>query len=240
MPQGEIHVLLADLDTRQPGRSRYEASLSCEERARVSRFAQALDRERFITRRGLLRDLLSAYTGTSSGRIRLQYSDTGRPYLDDEQNPSALRFSVSTRGSLALYVFTCGHDIGTDLESVDSLTDPLGIARQQLSREEYEHLRVLPSSLQRETFYTYWTCKEAYIKARGIIRLNRFAVSLHHGRTPELSFDMDDPHQVGQWSFSLLDVGAGWRAAVAVRKQSLSLRCWRIDGRRGDGLTQGT
>ena len=235
LPQGEIHAFLADLDTGQPSRWRHEPSLSGDERDRASRLVQALDRERFITRRGVLRDLLSAYTGMSPGQIKLQYSDTGRPYLDEGQNPSALCFSVSTRGRLALYVFTCGPDIGADLESVDPTFDPLEIAKQQFSPEEYEHLRSLPPSLQRETFYTYWTCKEAYIKARGIIPLNRFAVSLEHSQTPELSFDRDDPHQVGQWSFSLLDVGAGWRAAVAVRKEGLPLRCWRIDGLRETG-----
>ncbi len=230
LPVGEIHVFLADLDATQPWQPKYESFLSCEERARASRFAQAMDRERFIARRGLLRDLLSAYIGTSPSQIKLQYSSTGKPYLDEGQNPLALRFSVSSRGKLALYVFTCGQDIGTDLESVDSLADPLGIAKQQFPYEEYEHLRVLPAHLRRETFYTYWTCKEAYIKARGIIPLNRFTVSLEHSRTPEVSSDMDDPHQVGQWSFSLLDVGAGWRAAVAVQKGGLSFRCWRIDG----------
>jgi 4'-phosphopantetheinyl transferase len=231
MPQGETHMFLADLDTQQSCRSRYESSLSDEERARASRLAQALDRERFIARRGLLRDLLCMYTGTSPDRIKLQYSDTGKPYLDEGQNPSALRFSVSARGGLALYGFTCGQDIGVDLEAMDSPIDPLAIARQQFSPEEYEHLRVLPVRRQCETFYTYWTCKEAYIKGRGIIPLNRFAVSLGDGETPAVSRDLDDPHQVGQWSFSLLDVGANWRAAVAVRRLGLSLRCWRIDSR---------
>ncbi len=228
MPDGDMHVFLADIDKAQTSRSRYEWSLSSEERDRASRFVHALDRARFVARRGLLRELLSSYTGIDADQIRLQYSDTGRPSLHEGQNPAGLRFSLSTRGNLALYAFTCRGDVGIDLERAQPVANLLELAGQQLSGPEYELLCSLPESSRLEMFYTIWTCKEAYIKARGIIPLRQFTVSIGPAGKPELSADEIDPRQIGQWSFSTLPVGAGWHAALVARKGDMTLNRWSL------------
>jgi 4'-phosphopantetheinyl transferase len=83
--------------------------------------------------------------------------------------------------------------------------------------------------LQQEAFYRCWVCKEAYIKARGIIPLKEFDVSAEPGRAPTLLADRSDPSGVRQWSFSLLDLGVNWRAVVVAQSRNLPLKCWKID-----------
>jgi len=228
LPRDEVHVFLADLDARPGSLAHHESLLPPEERDRASRFVQAQDRDRFTARRGLLRELLSRYTKIRADRIELQYSDTGKPALADSQNPSALKFSVTSREGLALCAFACGCDIGIDLERTRPVANLLEIAGEQFSGPEHEFLCSLPESMRLKMFYTIWTCKEAYIKARGIIPLHQFSVSIGPAGTPDLAADETDSRQVGLWSFSLLPVGDGWHAALVAPKGYMAIRRWGL------------
>jgi amino acid adenylation domain-containing protein len=228
LPQGELHVFLAGLDARPGFLAHYESLLSPEERDRASRFVQAQDRDRFTARRGLLRELLSRYTKIRADRVELQYSDTGKPALADSQNPSALKFSVTSREGLALYAFACGCDIGIDLERTRPVANLLELAGEQFSGPEHESLCSLPEGVRLKMFYTIWTCKEAYIKARGIIPLHQFTVSIGPAGTPDLAADETDPRQVGLWSFSMLPVSDGWHAALVAPKGYMAIRHWGL------------
>jgi amino acid adenylation domain-containing protein len=228
-PEGELHVFVADLDMPPNLLGYYGAFLSPEERDRATRFVQVRDRDRYVARHGLLRELLSRYTSLSPERVEIHCSEAGKPSLRNRQNPWNLRFSVSSREGLALYAFTCKDDIGIDLERTRPIANLLDMAALQMPTGEVECLRDLAEPLRLEMFYTIWTCKEAYIKARGIVPLKQFTLSLAPGGTPEVSADEIDPRQVGQWSFSLLAVGPDWHAALAVRKGDHTLRCWKVE-----------
>ncbi len=228
-PEGELHVFVADLDMRPNLLAYYSAFLSPGERDRATRFVQVRDRDRYIARHGLLRELLSRYTSLRPERVELHYSESGKPSLRSRQNPCHLRFSVTSREGLALYAFTCKDDIGIDLERTRPIENLLDMAALQLPAAEVECIRSQAEPLRLEMFYTIWTCKEAYIKARGIVPLKQFTLSLGPGGAPEVSADEIDPRQIGQWSFSTLAVGPGWHAALAVRKGDRSLKCWRLE-----------
>jgi amino acid adenylation domain-containing protein len=228
IPRDEVHVFLVNLDGSD-SLPRHKSLLSSDEIDRANRYIRARDRDWFIARRGFLRELVAGYTGIKSAHIGFQYSENGRPHLSEEQNPVALTFSLSAREGLALYAFTCNRPVGIDLERIRPATDLLEIARRQLSLREYEDISKLPENLQREAFYTCWVCKEAYIKARGIVPLKQFDVSTKPGQAPTLLADRTDLSEVRQWSFSLLDLGVHWRAVVVTQSRNLSLRCWRID-----------
>ena len=107
-------------------------------------------------------------------------------------------------------------------------TDLLEVAWQQFAWPEYERLLHLPESIRHEAFYAIWTCKEAYVKARGIIPFYRFVLSTGAAKTLALLSDESNPRQIGQWSFSLLQVGTSWCAALVTPKADLPLKCWSL------------
>ena len=228
IPRDEVHVFLVNLDG-SGSMPRHKSLLSSDEIDRANRYVRARDRDWFIARRGFLRGLVAGYTGIKPASIELKYSKNGRPHLSEKQNELALTFSLSSREGLALYAFTCNRPVGIDLEYIRPVTDLLEIARRQLSLREYEDISKLPENLQQEAFYTCWVCKEAYIKARGIIPLKEFDVSAEPGQAPTLLADRTCPSEARQWSFSLLDLGVHWRAVVVTQSRNLSLRCWRIN-----------
>lgn len=227
IPQNEVHVFLADLDGYDSV-AKHSSLLSPDELDRADSYAKDLDRARFITRRGLLRKLLGRYIHIEPANIKIKYTEDGRPFLGEEQNTSDLHFSLAARNGLALYAFTCNRSVGIDLEYMSQDENLLAIAKQQFSHREYKDVSNLPESEQSKAFYSYWTSKEAYIKARGIIQLAQFDVSIRPGQNPQLMADRNDPSQVGKWSFSLLNIGSHWRAVVVVKGKNLPLQRWKI------------
>lgn len=232
IPKDQLHIYLTDLDAlRSP--TKYRSLLSSEELNRADGYVHDEDRDRFIVRRGILRELLGRYVNLSPADINLDYSEHGKPLLCDAQNPSGLTFSLATCGGMALYAFACDHPVGIDLECILPEENLLEMAKQQFSCREYEDLSNLPQTLQPQAFYTCWTCKEAYIKARGVIPLKQFDIAFDPRETPQLTADRVDPSQNKQWYFSTLDLGDHWSAAAVIGCKSIPLRCWQIEQLQG-------
>ena len=162
----EIHSWCVRLDVPPETIAGLYATLSQDERDRSARFRFARDRQRFIAARGALRALLGRYLGTRSGDIRFTYNAFGKPDLSPEFG-GRLRFNLSHSGDLALIAVTTDAAVGVDLEYVRAHPDYPEIARSVFSATEVEELNRLPSHLYPRAFFTCWTRKEAYVKARG-------------------------------------------------------------------------
>jgi 4'-phosphopantetheinyl transferase len=95
------------------------------------------------------------------------------------------------------------------------------LANRFLSGKEVSALKQLPAAAQRDAFFTCWTRKEAYIKARGqglTIGLDHFAVSLETDKRPRLLHVDGQPGEVDRWLFYHLTAGEGYAAAMAVAR----------------------
>lgn len=143
--------------------------LSPEESRRAARFAFERDQQRFILARGTLRVLLAEYLKQDPDRISFRYGAHGKPALVEEENrPADLRFNLSHSGDHCLCAVALGREVGVDVEVVRSDIACLDLAERFFTRREYDELRQEPEENRHARFFRYWTCKEAYLKARGI------------------------------------------------------------------------
>ena len=127
---------------------------------------------------GVLRSLLSRYTGRDARTLRFTVSPYGKPELEGEVG---LRFNLSHSRGCAVYVVARNRRVGVDIEWIDPAVDALGIAGRYFSPAECAAIRSNAPELRMKAFYAYWTCKEAYVKARGVglsCDLRTFTVSL--------------------------------------------------------------
>jgi len=204
--------------------------LSEEELERAKRFHFQRHRTHFIVARRLLRTILGRYLKTQPSQLRFRYGPQGKPELDGEAAQRALRFNVSHSYGVALYAVTHDWEIGVDVERIRPDLAGEKIAERFFSPREAAMLRALPARMQQEAFFTCWTRKEAYLKAKGeglTLRLDEFEVSVVPGEPAALLSVKGDPQEASQWSLKELDPGPGYVGALAVKGHGWHLRCWQ-------------
>ena len=76
----EVQVWVAPLDVTDARFEDLARTLAVEERRRADDLPPILAR-RFVVARGILRDLLSGFTGTPAQKLRFDYGSAGKPSL---------------------------------------------------------------------------------------------------------------------------------------------------------------
>ena len=204
----EVHLTTLDVGTVE--RENYQATLLPDEIARAARFHFASDAERYVVRRGKLRELLAARVGCPPRDVALNCNSFGKPRL----RCSDLHFNLSHSGGVALYVFARGSDIGCDIEWRRPELAREEVAERFFSDRELRSLRAVPHNRWVEAFFNCWTRKEAFIKALGFgvsYPLKAFDVSLVPGEPAAL---LRGP--LG-WSLRSFEPMDGLQAAIAIK-----------------------
>ena len=137
------------------------------ERERASRFHFARDRERFVVARGLLRRILAGYLDMAAGEIEFHYAAAGKPELAWANPDDAIRFNLSHFGELGLVAVVARSPSRRGRREVRDGKAPDDVARRFFHPREVASLAALTAAGRRQTFYRYWTRKEAFLKARG-------------------------------------------------------------------------
>jgi 4'-phosphopantetheinyl transferase len=210
---GEVDVWAFDVVCPAEELSEHEAILAPDERARADRFHFERDRNRFIRVRVGLRTLLGGYLGISPADMAFEYGIHGKPALAGG-HASPLKFNVSHSDGVALVAISHGVEVGIDVEAIRPMADANQIAARFFSPRETAELRGLPAA----SFFTCWTRKEAYLKARGhglVQPLRAFSVTVSPGATP-LAAD-DEGGEGANWSIHDLPPLAGYAAALVTR-----------------------
>jgi len=225
-----VHVWRAFLDCEGHVLQRLEASLAPDEISRAARFVFPRDRDHFIVARGILRSILGAYINRPASEIELIYGPAGKPAIQMSGGKPSIRFNLSHSHGLVVYAFSTWREIGIDVEAIRPDVAVEEIADRFFSARERAELQSLPQELRNEGFFLCWTCKEAYIKARGSgmgISLNSFGVSVTPGHPRELRSS-----DSSQWSLRSLQAAPGYVGAVVGEGRDWGLRLWDWEKKR--------
>ena len=163
-----VHLWWVELSSRTWRVETLRSLLAPDESARAVRYAVATVQEKFVIGRGVLRLILGRYLRASPRHLRFAAGPGGRPELAAPGRPRGFRFSFAHSGSAAVCAVTLHRDVGIDLERMRSDLDFMAIAAGYLGPAEVVHLHRTALSLRSDTFYRYWTRKEARLKARGM------------------------------------------------------------------------
>ena len=226
----EVHVWRAALDLSASHIREHKEILSTDELNRAKRFRFREDYHRYIVAHGLLRVILGGYLDTEPSQVRFVYNNYGKPSLPPRPNQVAPRFNLSHSDGLALYAFSLNRNIGIDLEHITPLGDAEALVARFFSPQEKSQYRALHPSQKREAFFACWTCKEAYIKAKGqglSLPLDGFSVSLDLRKPAKLLDITGAPLGPARWSLHRLTASPGYAAALAVEGQDFRLACWQ-------------
>lgn len=225
----DVHLWYVALDLPSETVAELALLLSPDERQRAARYHFAVDRAHFIAGRGSLRLLLGSYLVRAPEALCFAYDTYGKPSLDLNDS-SDLAFSASRSGDLACIAITRVGALGVDIERVRSDMTPeecMRIAERTFAPEESRALRALPRDQRRAAFFTIWTRKEAYAKARGVgltQPLAQFSVSLDSEHPTILDAGQDNGSLEGTpalWQFLPIKPPTNYAAALVVERASL-------------------
>jgi 4'-phosphopantetheinyl transferase len=177
--------------------------------------------------------LLGQYLNCAAERIRLSYSESGKPFVVEPETPAGFGFNISHSDNLALLAFALTPEIGVDLEHVRSIKDREDIARRFFAPGEYAALSLVPSYDRDLAFYRCWTRKEAFLKARGtgIFRgLQNFEVSLIPDEPARLLKIDDAPEQLGEWSLHELLPCQSFIGSLALHAPDATVLLYNLAG----------
>lgn len=161
----DVHVWCADLREPWPESVLY-GLLSKDEQVRAWRFAFEEDRRQYVHAHGLLRMLLGRYLDRTPSSIRLTTERNGKPCVLSEER--AVHFNISHARALVLCAFSRNRQVGIDIEWRDrDLFSWRDVASYTCSEREQAVLSTLAGPVQADMFFTWWTLKEAYVKAIG-------------------------------------------------------------------------
>jgi 4'-phosphopantetheinyl transferase len=228
--QNEVHVWSVPLNMPSRCLSQLAQTLSGDEHLRAEQFHFERDKRRFIAGRGVLRLILGHYLYVEPRRLQFCYGPHGKPYLTEEFDEGALRFSLAHSHELAIYAFTLGRDIGVDLEHARILPEAEEIAARLFSTRENAAWLRLPAEQKQDAFYVCWTCKEAYVKALGnglAQPLGQLDVSLLLREPARLSWVIRDPAETFQWFLETLVPAHDYIGALAMAASKNSLSCFQ-------------
>src|SRR3954465_13147773 len=159
----EVQVWVASLDVTD---ERYDALarvLPSEEKGRAESLTPTAAR-RFVVARGILRTLLSGYTGTSASKLRFRYGSSGKPSLSDRDD---IHFNISHSADLGLFAFSPDRPVGVDVENERPVRRLLDVAHRFMSEDELRSLVDTSPSERNAAFLRSWVVREARLKAGG-------------------------------------------------------------------------
>lgn len=158
----EVQVWVGDLDVTDARCAELSRNLSSDETTRAQNLTGSVGR-RFVVARGILRGLLSGFTGVPANKLRFQYGTNGKPSLADHE----INFNVSHAAQLAVFAFAPDRPVGIDLENERPVRRLLDVAQRFLSEEEMRSLAATPPAERDASFLKSWVIKEARLKAEG-------------------------------------------------------------------------
>ncbi len=136
----------------------------------------------FEKKRASLRAVLAHYTGIAPEALEFEEQKDGKPILKADQNPTALHFNLSHTHGIQLIAITRWGEVGVDIEKVRELKKLNALLDRFYFPSERERIEASAPEQKLRMFFTIWTAKEAWAKARG---KSVFQALAHYEWNPE-------------------------------------------------------
>ena len=225
---GQVQVIGACLDLSPARLAELTGNLSADELARAARFYARRHRNRFVARRGLLRELLGLLAHAHPASLVFSTGAFGKPAVAMPWPARSLQFSTSH--SEALAVFAIGRDaaLGVDVEAVRPLPDLPALVGAVFSDRERREWHELPRQRRLQAFFDVWARKEAFLKGtgQGLSKApGEITVPLDHCGPDQPLSVLELASRVPEWTLRSLSTGE-FAIALALSRPPALVNCW--------------
>lgn len=210
-----------------PNETRFAASaltliLATDELSRAQRLMFDHHREEFIASRWFLRNVLGTVSGIHPAQVRFEYSVHGKPILHPEINKGNVQFSLSRSAGVTVVALSIDRRVGIDVERMQPVADLDRLTNFVLSDNERLQLKRVPMTDRIRCFLTFWTLKEAYLKANGlglIDDMQGIGFRIEYNQYVILEQAPILHRENSKWQFELLRIGPDVVSAIAYEQE---------------------
>jgi len=141
--------------------------ISEQEVTRAAGFKKSRDARNFILRQGMVRAVLGQYIRKEAQAVRFVREESGKPYLNPEENIHEIHFSPSHTDEMLCLGVSRKNRIGLDIVKCDSRYPFSATAEYLFTPGERQWITRAPSHEQQVRFFRIWSLKEALLKTMG-------------------------------------------------------------------------
>ncbi len=200
------HLVIAWTDTRpltSDVAARWVQALPENEQARFARFRHVPSAHEFLAGRLLIRTWLSTLTGTPADQWQFVEGPHGRP--DIAAPDTTLRFNLAHSGGIVACILSDQREAGVDVEDLERRPIDADLWHRYCAPSEVADIEAQPADARQYRFLTYWTLKEAYLKARGL------GISVH---LADVAFTLGSPFPTVGFHDSLAGTSTDWALGI--------------------------
>ena len=227
--QSEVHLWRIDLDQPSGRLQDCTSILSKGELVRAEKFAQPLHRGRFIFGHAAIRRILAKYLDCAPERLLFETGKYGKPGIGSD-NSLDIQFNYSHSQDLGVLAVTKGLPVGVDVEYIRPINDALQLAERFFTRAEVDLLRSVPENQFLKSFYTLWTCKEAFIKSVGMgmaYSLNAVEILFNNENIPYFSQIKEEYGKAEFWKLKVYNPVHDFLCASVVKSLFFNQIHWK-------------
>jgi len=144
---------------------RFEGWLDMTERARLARLIHRRHRHSFLVSHALTRKVLSEALGCNPSEVTFGQTGNQKPKVTAPLGSQPLHFNLTHTDCLAA-VAVSSLPVGIDVEWLGRANSSLELAQRYFTVAEHRDIQQQPAHHQHQRFLTYWTLKEAFLKAQ--------------------------------------------------------------------------
>ncbi len=130
-----------------------------------------------------------------------------------------LHFSLSHTHGLVASLIVLENEAGIDIEKINRIDNIESLYENVLTQSEITYLRQFSAEKQKQLFYTFWTLKEAYLKAIGKgLSLSMKEISLYFNSKHGVWVANDNNQQnvSSNWQFISFQPNSNYIGAIAI------------------------
>jgi 4'-phosphopantetheinyl transferase len=193
--------------------------LSVDERDRMQRFHAAHHRHAYLIGHALVRGALARELDCDPAELKFVSNPYGKPSVVLPSSHAKLEFNLSHTEGLSVVAVSRVSRVGCDVESLNRSGLDVEIARRFFTLEESQEIVTHPPARQIRRLLSYWTLKEAYIKAEGqglSMGLDTFYFSLKENQSPRLMLKSGAQQPSATWQFKQVILSDHYLMSLAV------------------------
>ena len=192
------------------------------EQIQARKFKNALLHIRYVEVHGRLRNLLAKTLNQPPEKIRIKKAEHGKPYLADYPE---LAFNLSHSADRLMIAVGWNCQLGVDMEICKQRINLSGLVDRCFAEEEAAYWTKQPETQKIQTFYRFWTRKEAFVKATGhgiYLGLNHCVINPEN--PTEFLRVPDNCGKASDWHVLDIDLGQDICGALVADKEFTGIR----------------